>query len=85
MQNESKFADTIIKFKKSHPDYRPSIIDIEECIRFISLQFPLLIWDICGDFADFQRAIRARDKEISELKSKNYDKKQKSNLYFPKK
>lgn len=75
MPQKMTLAYMINKFLQTHPDYKPTLADINECMYFISRNYMPLFWSTDGEIPHLRRAIDARDQEISKLKRAIADKK----------
>lgn len=75
MRNKLTLARVINNFMRSHPKYKVTLLDINECMYVVSNHFAPLVWSNDGEFAHLRRTIMMRDQEIAELKQKLAEKK----------
>ena len=68
MPQKITLACVMDRFLRTHPNYTPTLADINECMFFISRNYMPLFWSIDGEIPRLRRAIDARDQEIAELK-----------------
>lgn len=68
MPEKMTFARAMNKFLQTHPNYKPTLADMNECIYFISRYYMPLFWSVDGEIPRLCRVIDDRDQEIAELK-----------------
>lgn len=68
MSKRLTLAAVMNKFMQTHPNYKPNLMDVNECMIFVSNNFAPLLWSTDGELSKMGTIIEERNRKIAELK-----------------